>query len=281
MDIHPFTNHDIAKARAAASSNCHRVTRGFLEMTKTFLLIAAVVTALAVQGAAAAPAKTPDQQLVAGLEQARSAARATLGGKPSLRKVVAGLRSARMAAPRAVGALEIPTMRLVLRQGAALARRSELRRLIALTSAALGDFGVPLEKDFASFVVARTYPWIPEFHNFSGLSATVEEDVTEVVIGAADRTTANAGEAGFAPVASSPLAINRVSLAVFSDVIGRFTSGWCELESGLITCRMRPAMPAELVFSIAFAPRQPKGTKLLVKFRTASGDRSYAIFATR
>jgi hypothetical protein len=242
---------------------------------------AALVAAISLPASAAAPRATPDEQLVAALEQARSAARATLDGKASVRTVVAGLRRARFAASRAVGALEIPTMRVVLREGEALARRSELRRLIVLTSAALSEFGAPLEKDFDSFVVARTYPWIPEFHNYSGLSATVGEDVTEVVIGAADRTTANAGEAGFAPVAASGLPISRISLAVFSDVIGRFTSGWCELEFGLITCRMRPAMPSNLVFSIAFGPKLPKGTRLLVKFRTATGDRSYATFATR
>ena len=243
-------------------------------------MVAVTVFAMAVPATAAAPALTPDQRLVAGLEQARSAARETLDGKPALRKVVAGLRSARMVAPRAVGALEIPSMRAVFRQGEALARRLELRRLIALTSVALADFGMPLEKDFASFAVGRVYPYLPEFSNYSGLSATVGEDVTEVVIGAADRTTANVGELGFRPGASS-LPITGISLAVFSDSIGRFSSGWCELESGLITCRMRPAMPAELVFSIAFGPRLPKGTKLLVKFRSASGDRSYAVFATR
>ena len=72
---------------------------------------AALVAAVSIPASAAAPSMTPDQQLVAGLEQARSAARETLGGKPALRKVIAGVRSARMAAPRAVGALEIPTVR--------------------------------------------------------------------------------------------------------------------------------------------------------------------------
>jgi hypothetical protein len=248
----------------------------------TYLVVpAALVAAVSIPASAAAPPMTPDQQLVAGLEQARSAARETLEGKPALRKVIAGLRSARMAAPRAVGALEIPSVRAVLGQGEPLARRLKLRRLIALTSVALDDFGTPLEQDFASFAVGRVYPYLPEFRNYSGVSATVEDDITEVVIGAADRTTANAGELGFAPHGSSPLPITRISLAVFSDSIGRFTSGWCELESGLITCRMRPAMPAELVFSIAFGPKLPKGTKLLVKFRSATGDRSYSVFATR
>ena len=56
-------------------------------------------------------------------------------------------------------------------------------------------------------------------------------------------------------------------MAVISDPVGNFTSGWCELESGLITCAMRPAMPRDRIFTIAFGPRLPKGTKLLVKFR--------------
>ena len=72
-----------------------------------------------------------------------------------------------------------------------------------------------------------------------------------------------------------------MSLAVISDPIGNFTSGACELESGLITCRMRPAMPRDRIFTIAFGPKLPKGTKLLVKFRSPSGDRSYAVFTTR
>ncbi len=72
-----------------------------------------------------------------------------------------------------------------------------------------------------------------------------------------------------------------MSLAVISDAIGNFTSGSCELESGLITCRMRPAMPRDRIFTIAFGPKLPKGTKLLVKFRSPAGDRSYAVFTTR
>ncbi len=276
-------------------------------MRKTSSLTAAVVASLAIQGAAAAPAKTPDQQLVAGLEAARSASQTALdditpvspeGAKKAesaLSRAIQDIGRASNAAASAVGALETSSVRTAVRQGQTLARqarsdvvrgryataRPKLRRAKALMSAALDDFGVPLEKNFGSFVVARTYPWIPEFRNYSGLSATVEQDVTEVLIGAADRTTANAGEAGFVPAVASPLAITRISLAVFSDVIGRFTSGWCELELGLITCRMRPAMPSALVFSIAFGPRLPKGTKLLVKFRSANGDRSYATFTTR
>ena len=81
---------------------------------------------------------------------------------------------------------------------------------------------------------------------------------------------------------SGPRASSALEQGAWSGVDGsRFTSGGCELEAGLITCRMRPAMPSDLVFSIAFGPKLPKGTKLLVKFRTAAGDRSYAVFATR
>jgi len=66
-----------------------------------------------------------------------------------------------------------------------------------------------------------------------------------------------------------------------SDRIGRFTSGWCKLDAGLINCRIRPAMPEANVFTIAFGPKLPKGTKVLVKFRATDGKRSYAVFSTR
>jgi hypothetical protein len=40
-------------------------------------------------------------------------------------------------------------------------------------------------------------------------------------------------------------------------------------------------MPVDRIFTIAFGPKLEKGTRLLVKFRSASGDRSYAVLATR
>ena len=153
---------------------------------------AALVAAVSLPASAAAPSLTPDQQLVAGLEEARSAARATLKGKPELGKLAEGMRRARRAAPHAVGALESPAMQAALRASG----HKQLRRLIALTSAALDSFGVPLEKDFPAFAVSRNFAYLPEFENYSGLSATVGDDVSEVVIGAADRQTANAGERG-------------------------------------------------------------------------------------
>jgi hypothetical protein len=72
-----------------------------------------------------------------------------------------------------------------------------------------------------------------------------------------------------------------MSVAVVSDSIGRFNSGWCDLDAGVITCRMRPAMPVDRIFTIAFGPKLDRGTKLLVKFRSAAGERSYSLFATR
>lgn len=260
-----------------------------------FVVPAALVAAISLPASAAAPSLTPDQQLVGGLEQARNAARATLRGKPELRGVISGMRSARKAAPHAVGTLESPAMQVALRDGVTLAvqarkarvsgndasARPKLRRLIALTSAALGDFGVPLQKEFSAFAVSRDFAYLPEFENYSGLSATVGADVSEIVIGAADRQTANVGELGAAVTPSGKLPITRTSVAVISDPVGNFTSGWCELESGLITCRMQPAMPRDHIFTIAFGPKLPKGTKLLVKFRAAAGDRSYAVFTTR
>ena len=243
-----------------------------------FLIVpAALVAAVSVPASAAAPSSTPDQQLVAGLEQARSAARATLKGKAQLGELAEGMRRARRAAPHAVGALGSPTMQAALRASG----HKQLRRLIALTSAALDDFGVPLEKDFPAFAVNRDFAYLPEFANYSGLTATVGADISEVVIGPADRGTANVGERGATAASSAGLPITVMSPAVISDPIGNFTSGWCELESGLIPCRMRPAMPRDRIFTIAFGPKLPKGTKLLVKFRSPAGDRSYAVFTTR
>jgi hypothetical protein len=212
-----------------------------------------------------------------------------------MRDLSTGMRSAQKAAPGAVGALESPTMQAALRRGATLAReareallsddnalaRTKLRRLIALTSAALDDFGVPLEKEFSSFAVSRDFAYLPEFAGYSGLSATVGDEVTEIVIGPADRATANVGEAGAEADGSSGLPITEISVAVVSDSIGNFTSGWCDLESGLITCLLKPAMPADRIFTIAFGPKLSVGTKLLVKFRSTSGGRSFAVFKTR
>ena len=81
----------------------------------------------------------------------------------------------------------------------------KLRRAKALTSAALSDFGVPLEKDFPAFVSTREHVgdtgapiYDKDAGGGTGLSALVGRDITEVVIGVADRRTANAGEAGAA-----------------------------------------------------------------------------------
>ena len=140
-----------------------------------------MVMALAVQGAAAAPARTPDQQLVAGLKTARAASQTALssispaspaGAKKAaaeLSRAIKGIDAASNAATRAVGALETPSVRTAVRQGEGLARqarsdvvggryaaaRVKLRRAKALTSAALSDFGVPLEKDFPAFLTTR------------------------------------------------------------------------------------------------------------------------------
>jgi hypothetical protein len=255
----------------------------------------------------AAPALTADQQLVAGLEATGDGARAALQSlaKPSpdratnartgIGRALAGISVATKAAPRAIGALDTPSVRSVLGEAGKLARqaradvasarysgaRARLLKTIRLTRTALTDFGVPLEKEFASHAVNRSFNYLPEFANFSGLSATVGSEVTEVVIGAANRSTANAGEPGAVLDPTTGLPITRMSVAVVSDAIGRFYSGWCKLDAGVITCLMRPAMPVDRVFTIAFGPKLEPGTKLLVKFRSASGDRSYAVFATR
>jgi hypothetical protein len=255
----------------------------------------------------AAPALTPDQQLVVGLEATESSARSALSSlaKPSpdrvtkaradIARALAGMATVGKAAPRAVGALETPSVSSLVAQAAKLTRqartdvagarysgaRAKLQKTVALTRAALADFGVPLEKEFASYVVNRNFAYLPQFANFSGLSATVGSEVTEVVIGAANRSTANAGEPGAVLDPATGLPITRMSVAVVSDPIGAFYSGWCALDAGVITCRMRPAMPVDRIFTIAFGPKLEAGTKLLVKFRSANGNRSYATFTTR
>ena len=257
--------------------------------------------------------KTPDQQLVAGLKTARAASGTALesispasptGAKhaeTALSRAIKGIGAASNAAARAVGALETSSVRKVVQQGQKLASqartdvvggrydaaRVKLRRADALTSAALRDFGVPLEKDFPAFLTARKHVdftgapiyCIPkEFcGNYTGLSALVGRDISEVVIGAADRRTANAGEPGAASRTSRGLPITDMGPAFLVEPSGRYTTSHCSQKSGLITCRLHSPMPADRVFMLAVSPSLPKGTKLLMKFRSPRGDRSYAI----
>ncbi len=277
-------------------------------------VIAAMVMALAVQGAAAAPARTPDQLLVAGLKTARAASQKALssispssptGAKTAataLSRAIRGIDAANNAAASAVGALETSSVRTAVRQGHGLARqarsdvvrgryaaaRVKLRRAKALTSAALSDFGVPLEKDFPAVVTTRknvTFTGAPIYDKDAGggtgLSALVGRDIAEVVIGAADRRTANAGEPGAASRMSLGLPIFDMGPAFLVEASGRYTTNHCSLKSGLITCRLYSPMPADRVFMIAVWPALPKGTKLLVKFRSPAGDRSYGVWTTR
>ncbi len=189
------------------------------------------------------------------------------------------------------------SVRTAVRQGEGLARqarsdvvggryaaaRVKLRRAKALTSAALSDFGVPLERDFPAFVTTREnvdYAGAPIYDKdaacCTGLSALVSRDIAEVVIGAADRRTANAGERGAASRRSPGLPIFDMGPAFLVEASGRYTTNHCSLKSGLITCRLYSPMPADKIFMIAVEPALPKGTKLLVKFRSPNGDRSYS-----
>lgn len=273
------------------------------------MLAVALVTGLAlVPLSPAAPRTTPDQQLVAGLETASAASRAALKDlvQPSAKRVASAsgnlgraldaLAAANKAAPQAVGALDTPSVRTALRQARSLGRRAakdvakgrygaarlKIEAALALKAKALQDFGVPLRKEFASFAVTRDLRNVPGFTTYSGLSATVGARISEIVIGAADRTTANAGEqASDTASASAPLPITRLSPYFLSDPIGRFVTGWCTLDAGLITCNFSQVMLADRRFTIAFAPKLAPGTKLLVKFRSDSGERSYALLTLR
>ena len=274
-------------------------------------VIAAFVTCLAVQGAAAAPARTPDQQLVAGLRIARAASQKALssispasptGAKnaaTALSRAIKGIGAANDVAAGAVGALQTTSVRRAVRQGKTLAKarsdvvggryaaaRVNLRRVKALTSAALRDFGVPLEKDFPSSVTTRdnnpyaSQPSVDDVSSSTSLSAIVGKDIKEIVIGAADRRTANAGEPGATSRTSQGLPISAVGVAFLVEASGQYTTNHCSLKSGLITCRLYSPMPVDRVFMIAFGPELPRGTKLLVKFRSPKGERSFAIGVT-
>lgn len=277
-------------------------------MAMRAMLAVMTVAALAlVPLSPAAPAPTPDQQLVAGLETASAASHAALenlarpsakraqSARDNLDRAIAALAAASKAAPSAVSALETPSVRLALAKARGLGRqaardiakrrystaRLRIAGALRLETEALADFGVPLRKEFASFAVGKDFRDVPGFRGYSGLSATVGEVISEVVIGAADRTTANAGEPSGTALESDGLPITAMSAYVVSDAIGRFRSGWCKLADGLIVCKVTPAMSAEDIFTIAFGPKLPKSTKLLVKFRSPGGKRSYAAFATR
>jgi len=226
---------------------------------------------------------------------AQPSARRVVRARAEIARSLNGGGVAERAAKGAVGALDTPSVRAALDQAQALLRkartdiargqygaaRSKLTRTNTLATEALLDFGVPLAKEFQAFAVNRNFDYLPDFVDFSGFSARVGSEITEVVIGGANRSTANVGEHGAVADATVGLPITRMSTAVISDPIGRFSSGWCELDAGVITCRIRPAMPTSHIFTIAFGPKLPPGTKLLVKFRSAAGERSYSVFTTR
>jgi hypothetical protein len=272
------------------------------------LAVALVIGLAFVPLSPAATTLTPDQQLVAGLETASAASRAALrdlaqptakrvaSASGDLRRALDALAAANKVAPQAVGALNTRSVRTALRRAGSLGRRAatdiakgryraarlKIETALALKSEALADFGVPLQKEFAAFAVTRDLRDVPGFATYSGLSATVGARISEIVIGAADRTTANAGEQANDTVsASAPLPITRLSRYFLSDPIGRWTTGWCTLSEGLVTCSFSQLMLADRIFTVAFAPKLPRGTKLLVKFRSDSGRRSYAVMALR
>jgi hypothetical protein len=277
-------------------------------------VIAALALSLAVHGALAAPSRTPDQQLAAALKTTRAASRTALSSispasargaqkaATELALAIKGIDAASKAAANAVGALETSSVRKAVQQGPALVRnarsdvvggryataREKLRRVDALTSAALNTFGVPLEKDFPAFVTARKnviYTGAPmrcpkkgDFcGDHTGLSVLVGRDIVEVVIGPASRRTANAGEPRGVPSTSRGLPITYKGPAFLVEANGRYATRHCALKSGLITCRLHSPMPADRVFMIAVGPPLAKGTQLLVKVRSADGDRSYAV----
>jgi hypothetical protein len=256
----------------------------------------------------AASRVTADQQLVAALQSARTASRAALRqlARPSpdraskartaLVEALAALGDATKAAPQAVGALETPSVRNGLRDAARLSRQArndiahgryraaqaKITKAVELKTAALADFGVPLEKDFSSFAVNQSLRNVQGLENYSALTATVGANVSEIVIGGANRKTANAGERrGGRASTPEQLEITKMTLYTMTEPNGEFNGGWCDLKDSLINCVLVPPMRDDERFTIAFGPKPPKGTKILVKFRTELGERSYALVSLR
>ncbi|MFO7573369.1 MAG: hypothetical protein R6W48_12335 [Gaiellaceae bacterium] len=271
----------------------------------TLVVVVAAATLLAPLSVAA-PTVTPDQRLAAELQAATRASQAALRSltQPTaprsaraaeeLRRALAAIDAARVVAPRAVGAFENRSMRAALQQGRALTRaaaydvakgrygpaRSKIGQANALRTTALRDFGRPLRKEFAATAVNRDFRNVPAFREHSGVTATASEEVVEIVIGRATRTTANAGEPTSGAFAQG-LPIAALTAYQIQDPIGAYTTNWCSLAAGLITCPLRPTLVQRHSFTLAFSPKLTRGTQILVKFRAASGRSSYSVYTVR
>ena len=271
------------------------------------LVVVVVVAALLAPLSAATTALTPDERLVAELRAAtrtsqsalRSLARPTDRGTErataDLARTLTAIDAARTIAPRAVGALDVRSVRSALQEGRALARtaatdvargryaeaRAKLRRAIALKAQALRDFGRPLRREFAAKAVNRSFPRVPLYRDYSGVTASASEEVVEIVIGRATRATANANES-FGGDASAPgLQITSLTAYQIQNPIGAYTTNWCTYDDGLITCRLQPTLTRDHLFTLAFTPKLARGTGMLVMFRGASGRSSYSIYTVR
>src|SRR6266508_2587701 len=259
------------------------------------LLVLLAVTPLT---SAAAPAPTPDQKLVAGLQGGIAASRSALSqlkppgvtperverARRQLARAFDRLKEASKAVPTAVGALATPEVRNGLSiavdatssAAGALSNRlydyARLRLIEALDAAtgALDAFGVPLRKDFRSFAVFRDVSMIYGFEDYMSVNARVRAPVKKIVIGLADRATANAEE-GRGSRTEPSLAISKLTLYSIQEPSGSFTSGWCRIVTGVIRCNLDAAMRVEEIFAVSFGPRMPSGTKLLLKFWSTKG----------
>jgi hypothetical protein len=277
-----------------------------MALRATLAVVVAAVAALAPLSAAA-PAPTPDERLVSELLTASRSAQAAqrslaspspqraAGATKELRQALASIDAARKIAPRAVGALENRSMRVALQQGRTLTRvaqadvskgrfgpaRSKLTQVIALKAAALREFGRPLRREFTAKAVNRSFPTVPLYREYSGVTASASEEVVEIVIGRATRATANAGEPGRGAPLSQGLPIAEMTAYQIQDPIGRYTSNWCTLADGLITCPLRPTLTRDHLFTVAFTPKLARGTEVLVKFRAASGRTTYSLYTVR
>jgi hypothetical protein len=258
---------------------------------------------------AAIPASpTPDQRFVASLKAATAAHGAALSrlkasrptaaltakARSDLKTAIGQLKSAAKTAPTAVGVIETPEVRngLIAATDATISAdgalgkrlydyaRGKVTEARSAATEALAVFGVPLKKDFGAFALFRDVSMIQGLEDFVSLNATVRAPIRKIVIGFADRATANWDEGKPVRVESS-LAIRKLTVYSIQDPTGGFESGWCKIDTGIIRCNLDPVMKAEERFAVAFGPRMPPGTRMLLKFWATNGKRSYAVVKTR
>ncbi|HEU0304346.1 MAG TPA: hypothetical protein VFR32_07185 [Gaiellaceae bacterium] len=162
--------------------------------------------------------------------------------------------------------------------------RRLLKQALKVKNAALREFGMPLEDEFDVALEAGDLN-VPGFDDDTRLYAAAPVDISSIVFGDDDRATAKAVEP--ATVERRQLATARRADALPITRVGpwfliereanTFRSGPCSVARGIVTCRFSPAMKPSESLNVAFGPKLPPKTKLLVKFRATSGQRAYEV----